>query len=143
MKRMRKAPVNHSASSRLAFAFEVKAFDRAGVIGPGAGGRPAWKCSAMVDPAVGPGRQADQAPSSGRKGHGAAGGHPGRGGEVDEHQPMPGTGSTARCRGRSASPRVPALLPARAQLGDELSQHFAGQSGHPAIGNRGGTGWAA
>jgi hypothetical protein len=29
-------------------------------------GRPAWACSAVVGPAVGPGRQADQAPSSGR-----------------------------------------------------------------------------
>src|SRR3954462_8926693 len=50
----------------LAFALEVKTFGRAGVIGPGAQGVSGLGFSAVVGPAVGPGRQADQAPSSGR-----------------------------------------------------------------------------
>ena len=57
---------------------------------------------------------------------------------VEEHQPVPGTGRpSARPIGQ---PRVLARLPARPELGDQLSQDLRGQSGHPAIGDSGGSG---
>jgi hypothetical protein len=54
---------------------------------------------------------------------------------VDEHQPVPGTGSDrppARPIGQAC---LLTRLPARSQLGDQLGQDLPGQSGHPAIGD--------
>ena len=53
---------------------------------------------------------------------------------------MPGTGSDRPLARPIGQPRVPVRLPARPELGDQLSQHFPGQPGHPAIGDSGGTG---
>jgi hypothetical protein len=58
--------------------------------------------------------------------------------------------NTSRCRAPARPPGerpigqacVLTRLPARAQFGDQLGQHFPGQSGHPAIGDSGGTGQA-
>ncbi len=46
---------------------------------------------------------------------------------VDEHQPVPGTGPDRAPARPIGQARVPARLPARPELGDQLSQHFAGQ----------------
>jgi hypothetical protein len=56
---------------------------------------------------------------------------------VDEHQPVPGASPhrpPARSIGQAC---VLACLPARAQLGDQLSQDLPGQPGQPAIGDSG------
>ncbi len=58
---------------------------------------------------------------------------------VEEHQPVPGTGSDRPPTRPIGQPRVLTRLPARPELGDQLSQHFPGQPGHPAIDDSGGT----
>ncbi len=62
---------------------------------------------------------------------------------VEEHQPVPGASSDRPPARPIGQPRVLARLPARPQLGDQLRQNLRGQSGHPAIGDRGGTGKSA
>jgi hypothetical protein len=62
---------------------------------------------------------------------------------VEEHQPVPGAGADCPLPGPIGQPRVLACLPARSQLGDQLGQDLPGQSGHPAIGDSGGTGKSA
>ncbi len=59
---------------------------------------------------------------------------------VDEHQPVPGTGPDRPPARPVGQPRILARLPARPELGHELSEHFTGQPGHPATSDRGGTG---
>jgi hypothetical protein len=62
---------------------------------------------------------------------------------VGEDQPVPGAGAdrpSARPIGQAC---VPARLPARSQLRDQLGQDLPRQSGHPAIGDSGGTGKSA
>jgi hypothetical protein len=59
---------------------------------------------------------------------------------VDEHQPVPGTGPDRPLPRPIGQPCLLARLPARPELGDQLSQHFPGQSGHPTIGDGGGSG---
>ena len=46
---------------------------------------------------------------------------------VDEHQPVPGAGSDRPPARPISQSRVLPRLPARSQLGDQLSQHFPGQ----------------
>ena len=58
---------------------------------------------------------------------------------VDEHQPVPSTGSDRPPARPIGQPRVLMRLPARPELGDQLRQHFPGQSGHSAIGDSGGS----
>jgi hypothetical protein len=61
---------------------------------------------------------------------------------VEEHQPVPGAGADrppARPIGQAC---VLARLPARSQLDGQLGEDLPGQPGHPAIGDRGGTGQA-
>ena len=62
---------------------------------------------------------------------------------VEEHQPVPGTGSDRPSTRAIDQSRVLACLPARSQLGDQLGQDLARQSGHSAIGDSGGTGKSA
>ncbi len=59
---------------------------------------------------------------------------------IEEHQPVPGTGSDRPPARPIGQPRIPARLPARPQLRDQLRQDLRRQSGHPAIGDSGGTG---
>jgi hypothetical protein len=59
---------------------------------------------------------------------------------VEEHQPVPGTGSDRPPPRPIGQPRILARLPARSHLGDQLGQDLPGQSGHPAIGDSGDTG---
>jgi hypothetical protein len=59
---------------------------------------------------------------------------------VDEHQPVPGTGSDRPLPRPICQPCVLARLPARPELGDQLSEDLRGQPRHSVIGNRGGTG---
>jgi hypothetical protein len=61
---------------------------------------------------------------------------------VDEHQPVPGTGPDRPLPRPIGKPCVLARLPARPQLGDQLSQDLRGQPRHTAIDNSGGTGQA-
>ena len=59
---------------------------------------------------------------------------------VEEHQPVPSTGTDRPPLGPIGQPRVPARLPTRPQFDDLLNEDLRGQSGHSAIGDRGGTG---
>jgi hypothetical protein len=59
---------------------------------------------------------------------------------VEEHQPVPGTGPDCLLARPVGQSHVLACMPARPELGDQFGQHFSGQSGHSAIGDRGGTG---
>jgi hypothetical protein len=59
---------------------------------------------------------------------------------VDQHLPVSGAGSDRPPARPIGQPCVPACLPARSQLGDQLGQDLSRQSGHPAIGDNGGTG---
>ncbi len=61
---------------------------------------------------------------------------------VDEHQPVPGAGSDRSLSRPNDRPCVLACLPARSQLDDQLSEDLWGPPGHPAVGDRGGTGQA-
>ena len=59
---------------------------------------------------------------------------------VDEHQRVPGAGTDGPLARPIGQTCVPARLPGRPELGDQLSEGLRGQSGHSAIGNSGGTG---
>jgi hypothetical protein len=57
-------------------------------------------------------------------------------------QPVPSAGADRRPARPIGPSRVLACLPARARLGGQLSRDLPRQSGHPAIGDRGGSGQA-
>ena len=61
---------------------------------------------------------------------------------VEKHQPVPGTGSDRPLPRPIGQPCLLTRLPAQSHLGDQLGQDLPGQSGHPAIGDNGGTGEA-
>ena len=50
---------------------------------------------------------------------------------VEEHQPVPGSGSDRSLARPIGQPCVLTRLPTRPQLGDQVGQDLRGQSGHP------------
>ena len=61
---------------------------------------------------------------------------------VDEHQPMPGAGPDRPLTWPIGQACLPARLPSRPELDDQLSEDLREQSGHPAFSDSGGTGQA-